>query len=413
MTPKFTLAEILESGNNLFKNKNAVKPNYALGSIDNILHRDAEIRTFFEYLKDIFYGVSPSNVFLYGKPGLGKTALTTLILDEIIREAENRGIDLCVININCDEIRTEHAIIQRITRELPLPAGEKRRVIGNSIAKHNTYFKELVDSYPGIIIIVFDELDKAVNPDMINRIIRTQSKASGQFPTVIGITNDLELKDRFSPHLKSVLCENGLIINPYNALQLTDILRARAEIAFKPDVVPQDVISLCAAYAAQEYGDVRRAIDLLRVSGEIAESKKHSVIEEEDVRAAHDKLELDKIIEVVKTLPTQSKTALLACIYVDDIPKENDTNNIYTVYKAICQDVGIDILTQRRMNDLLSELNQLGIIEESKLFKGRYGRKKVITKISSKELVLKTLYQDFHLSDIAGIPKRNYLINLQ
>lgn len=413
MTPKFTLAEILESGNNLFKNKNVVKPNYALGSIDNILHRDTEIRTYFEYLKDIFSGVSPSNVFVYGKPGLGKTALTTLIFNEIIKEAENRGIDLCVINVNCDEIRTEHAIIQRITQELPLPAGEKRRVIGNSIAKHNTYFKELVDSYPGIIIIVFDELDKAVNPDMINRIIRTQSKASGQFPTVIGITNDLELKDRFSPHLKSVLCENGLIINPYNAYQLADILRARADTAFKPGVSPDIVIQLCAAYAAQEYGDVRRAIDLLRVSGEIAESKKRSNIEEEDVRAAHDKLEMDRIIEVVKTLPTQSKSSLLACIYMDDTPKESNTNNIYSVYKAICSDIGMDILTQRRMNDLLSELNQLGIIEESKLFKGRYGRKKVVAKIASKDLVKRALFEDFTLSDIADVPARNYLMNLQ
>lgn len=411
MTPKFTLAEILESSNNLFKNKNAVKPNYALGSIDNILHRDAEIRTYFEYLKDIFYGVSPSNVFVYGKPGLGKTALTTLIFEEIKREAEVRGIELCIININCDELRTEHSILQRLVREIP--SDEPRRVIGNSTSKHSEYLKYLINHYSGIIIIILDELDKAVNPEMINKIIRTESEASGQFPTIVGITNDLGLRDRFPPHLKSVLCENVLIINPYNALQLTDILRARAEIAFKPDVVPQDVISLCAAYAAQEHGDVRRAIDLLRVSGEIAESKKHSVIEEEDVRAAHDKLEMDRIIEVVKTLPTQSKSTLLACIYMDDTPKESNTNNIYSVYKAICSDIGMDILTQRRMNDLLSELNQLGIIEESKLFKGRYGRKKVVAKIASKDLVKRALFEDFTLSDIADVPARNYLMNLQ
>jgi cell division control protein 6 len=116
MTPKITLSELIASGNNLFKNKNVLKPNYELSSIDDILHRDNEIKTYFEYMMDIFQGVSPNNVFVYGKPGLGKTALTTLIFEEIKREADNRGIKLCIININCDEIRTEHAIMQKKLR---------------------------------------------------------------------------------------------------------------------------------------------------------------------------------------------------------------------------------------------------------------------------------------------------------
>ena len=374
-------------------NKNVVKPNYTLSSIDDILHRDDEIKTYYEYLKDIFIHVSPSNLFIYGKPGLGKTVLTKLIFDEVRREAENRGIDLCIINVNCDEIRTEHAILQKLVQEMPTT--EPRRVLGNSRDNHTKYLKYLIDKYPGILIFVFDELDKSSSPEMINGIIRTQSAASGQFPTVIGITNDLELKDRFPSQLKSVLCENGLIINPYDALQLFDIIRARANLAFKKDVIADSEVSLCSAYAAQDHGDARRAIDLLRVSGEVAESKNHAHIEEEDVREAHHKLEVDKVIEVVKTLPSQSKIALLSCIYVDNSPKENDTNNIYAVYRSICDRLGYDSLTQRRVTDLLSELDQLGIIKGSNFFKGRQGRKKIITKITSKEQALDVIYCEF------------------
>jgi cell division control protein 6 len=407
MTPKISLTEIIASDNRLFMNKQVVKPNYTLRGIDDILHRDDEIRTYYEYLKDIFSGVSPSNIFIYGKPGLGKTLITKLVFEEIKREAEVRGIELCIININCDELRTEHSILQRLVREIP--SDEPRRVIGNSTSKHSEYLKYLINHYSGIIIIILDELDKAVNPEMINKIIRTESEASGQFPTIVGITNDLGLRDRFPPHLKSVLCENGLIINPYNADQLADILRARAEIAFKKDSLDEMVIPLCAAYAAQDYGDVRRAIDLLRVAGEIAESRSGKQLIEQDVRDAYNKLEIDRVIEVIKTLPTQSKAALLACIYVYDSPKENTMSNIYTVYSGLCDAMEIDVLTQRRITDLLAELNQLGIIEGINEFKGRYGRKKVITKITSKEHALEILFQDYRISTIKNIPASAFL----
>ena len=359
-------------------------------------------------MKDIFSGVSPNNIFIYGKPGLGKTVLTKWVLEEIKKEAENRNIELCIININCEEIKTEHSILQRIVQELPTPNNEPRKVIGNSTSKHNEYLKYLVNDYKGIIIIVFDEMDKAINPEMINRIIRIQSISSGQFPTIIGITNDLELRDKFPPHLKSTLCENSLIINPYDAEQLIDIIKARVKIAFKPNVVPHVVVHLCAAYAAQEHGDARRAIDLLRVSGEIAESKASIVLDEQDVRDAHDKLELDRVIEVVKTLPTQSKTVLLACIYVYNSPKENTMNNIYFMYSIICKAIEIDTLTQRRVTDLLAELNQLGIIDGINVYQGRYGRKKIITNITSKEQTLETLYHDYHLKTIEEIPQSNF-----
>lgn len=402
MTSKYTLEEIIASSSLLFKNKQVLKPNYTLKGIDDILHRDEEIRTYFEYLKDIFVGVSPSNIFVYGKPGLGKTLITKLVLAVVKQEAKKRGIDLCVINMNCDEIKTEHAILQKLVQAIP--SDEPRRVLGNSTDKHNDYLKYLINHYQGIIILVLDELDKAEKPDMINKIIRTESEASGQFPTIIGITNDLKLRDRFPSHLKSVLCENDLIIKPYDAEQLADILRARVKMAFQPNVVPEVVISLCAAYAAQDYGDVRRAIDLLRVTGELAEARDGSRLEEHDVEDAFAKIEVDRAVEVIKTLPTQSKAVLLACIYVFDSLQENITANIYEVYKKLAYEIDINVLTQRRVTDLISELNQLGILEGFNDFRGIKGRKKVITRITSKEQALEMLYKDERIEAIKDYP---------
>ncbi len=405
--PKISLDDVLNMEYSLFRNKLVLKPNYTLRNIDDVLHRDDEIRKYYEYLKDIFTGVSPNNIFVYGKPGLGKTLLTKLVLEEIRQKANEMGIELCIININCDEIRTEHTILQKLVREIP--SDEPRWIIGNSTDKHNDYLKYLINHYQGIILIVLDELDKAEKPEMINKIIRTESELSGQFPTVIGITNDLSLRDKFPRHLQSVLCENELIVKPYEADQLIDIIKARAEIAYKPNTVDDMAIGLCAALAAQEYGDVRWAIDLLRVAGELAEGRKSRMVEETDVRNAAKKLESDRFIEVIKTLPTQSKVVLLSCIYVFDSTRETITSNIYSTYVKICKALDIDILTQRRVTGLLSELDQLSIVEGFNEFRGRKGRKKVITKITSKEKALETLYKDYKICLIEGMPQSSFI----
>ncbi|MFB6361036.1 MAG: Cdc6/Cdc18 family protein, partial [Halobacteriales archaeon] len=141
-----------------------------------------------------------------------------------------------------------------------------------------------------------------------------------------------------------------------------------------------DVIPLCAAFAAQEHGDARRALDLLRTAGELAEREGADEVLEKHVRQAQDKIELDRVVEVVRTLPTQSKLVLFSIITLEehDVPNIN-TGEVYNVYKQLCQDLDADVLTQRRVTDLISELDMLGIVNAVVVSKGRYGRTKEIS----------------------------------
>ena len=78
-----------------------------------------------------------------------------------------------------------------------------------------------------------------------------------------------------------------------------DILRQRSSIAFEDDVIQEGVIGLCAAVEANEHGDARRALDLLRVSAELAERSKEENIGEGHVIKAKNKIELDCVIGAV------------------------------------------------------------------------------------------------------------------
>jgi len=103
-------------------------------------------------------------------------------------------------------------------------------------------------------------------------LTRLNSELSQSQISIVGISNNLTFLDELDPRVRSSLSEEEIVFPPYNAVQLQEILRKRAKEVFREGVIrDEDVITKCAAFAAREHGDARRALDLLRVSGELAE----------------------------------------------------------------------------------------------------------------------------------------------
>jgi cell division control protein 6 len=179
--------------------------------------------------------------------------------------------------------------------------------------------------------------------------------------------------------VKSSLSEEELIFPPYNATEIKDILTERSRMAFHQETITDAAIAKCAALAAQEHGDARKAIDLLRVAGETAERIGSSQVKEEHVDIAQNKVDTDRYIETVRTQPKQSKIVLKAIL---EIYKKNaksvQTGDVYDLYGRICQKNNIKPLTQRRVSDLISELDTFGIVSTVNISRGRYGRTRKI-----------------------------------
>ena len=184
-------------------------------------------------------------------------------------------------------------------------------------------------------------------------------------------------------------------------------MKQRVELALKPNSIDDDVIPLCAALAAQEHGDARRALDLLRMSAELAERDGANRITKNFVRLAQNKIEIDRITEVVRTLPAQSKLILLAIMLQEKHDSKHQTTGaittgeVYEIYKDLCKRTRSDSLTQRRVADLISELDMLGIITARVISKGRYGRTRDIKMSSSKESIMDILKEDDVFEDLS------------
>ena len=271
---------------------------------------------------------------------------------------------------------------------------------------YSTFF-DAVDYHERVVVIMLDEIDKLVEKsgdDTLYNLSRMNAELDTSRVSIMGISNDLKFTEFLDPRVKSSLGEEEIVFPPYDATQLRDILAARADIAFEPDALSEDVIPLCAAFAAQEHGDARRALDLLRTAGELAERSQTERVDENHVRQAQEKIELDRVVEVVRTLPTQSKVVLFAVILLERNGAQNiNTGEVYNIYRRLCDEIDADVLTQRRVTDLISELDMLGIVNAVVVSKGRYGRTKEMNLSVPIEETEAVLTSDSRLSDIEDV----------
>lgn len=359
----------------LFKNKEALRHSYTPSELP---HRESEIKQLAFILTPALKGQTPSNVLIYGKSGTGKTIVSKFICLELEATGAKMGTPVNTVYLNCEVTDTKYRVLANLAKHF----GENIPFTGWPTDKVYNTFRESLDKERRSVIILLDEVDKLVGKNgdnIIYNLTRINSDLKNARISIIGISNDLKFTEYLDPRVQSSLGEEEIVFTPYNARQLEDILRQRAEIAFKEGVLGEFVIPLCAALAAREHGDARKALDLLRVSGEVAEREGAEVITEVHVRKANEKIESDNVVEAVRTLPTQSKLLLYSVILLDESGGRTiTTGEVYDVYKRLCKYMSIDTLTQRRVSDLLSELDMLGILNSRVVSKGRYGRTKEI-----------------------------------
>src|SRR3989344_2764345 len=305
-------------------------------------------------IKPLFQERNGMNLFIHGKPGIGKTVATIHVMNEVEEKS-----DILPIYINCWKKNTTHKIALDICDKvgyrftLNKPTDELMSIITGILNK-------------GSCIICLDECDKLDSYDIIYDLLENIYKK-----TIVLITNNKEWLDRLDIRIKSRLNCELLEFKPYNYEETLGILKQRIEYAFHPNVFNKEALELIAKKTF-ELKDLRTGVYLLKESGDLSEFKGKNKIELSDAEESITKLGEFKI----KSLDDMDDALneILELIKSNDGKSSSDLHEIYgkDSYKTF----------KRRLNEL--EKNKL--ISTKEVNSGLHGRKTIVNYGSLKKL---------------------------
>ena len=392
------MLDAAESGKSIIKNREILHFTY----IPNIiLHRDSEQEQVTQSLLPILKQSRPSNLLVYGKPGTGKTLVVRKVLSKIQERVEKSNFPIKLVYSNSKNETTLYGLLVSIGRQLGLNEKELPTT-GLAISE---VFKRLlnkirIEKFNAVFVI--DEIDYLAQlvvktgKDILYQLTRANEQLEVGSLTMVGISNDLTFKEKLDPRVISSLGEEEIVFTNYNVEQIKKILEERINESFIENAIEDPALNLCAALAGGEHGDARRAIDLLRVAGELAERQQSDKVTIEHVREASLKIEENKEETSLKSYPLHEKLVLLAIMKANG----SSTGEIYSSYKNLCKVVGKDGLTQRRVTQMLSEIELSGIISGRLIHQGIHGRTKKYKLTVSSEMIKKSFKDELTLQDI-------------
>lgn len=354
----------------IFLDEDVLRDNYRP---DDLIERDKELSEYQSALKPVIKGARPRNIFVYGQTGVGKTLATAMIMNRLLTDQEEySNVDFHVVQLVCKSLTSSYQVSAHLVNKFRSPENKIKPTGYTPGMINDMLWKHLNELDATHCLIVLDEVDSiGRDDDILYELPRCNDNGNVENTKVgvIGISNDFTFRDNLSGRVKDSLCDEEIHFPPYDANQLRNILRQRAEKAFVDDVLEDDVIPLSAAHAAQDSGSARQALKLLFKAGDLARERGDSKVTEADVRKAEKLIEEGKVKDELESLPTQSHLTLLAVLslYEQDLTPAK-SRDVYEQYKELAESTGADVKTDRTIRDRLSQLTLkdfLGVEEQN------------------------------------------------
>ncbi len=367
--------EAFTVGDDIFSRAGLLDVGYVPGP-ERIVGRNDEIRALATALNPSVSGGSPSNVFLYGKTGTGKSLCAKYATARCRDLAAENDVVVGRVVVDCSQENTETRAARAITMGLNDPTETDVAVPETGLGRSQYYTRlwSILDARFDVAFVVLDEVDRLDGDELLLQLSRATE--SGKLDRcsvgIVAISNKIRYRDRLQERVKSSLQEREIVFKPYRAAELREIMSNRAD-AFRDHTLVPEVIDECATLAAEEHGDARKAIDLLRHAGEVARRDGADAVTLDHVHEANEQAERDRFHELVSGATDQQKAVLSAVVSLALTEKTRafKTPEIYATYENICADTGLEALSKRRVHDLLREWEFLEVLDITYTGNGR------------------------------------------
>jgi archaeal cell division control protein 6 len=372
----------------IFANHEALRSDYVP---DHLPFRSDQITSVAQVLSPLLHSSRPSNLLIYGKTGTGKTAATKHVISKLAQTSKNNGVRASFVYSNVRMAGTEY----RVLADLANQTGLSVPFTGLAVSEVLSRVQSQIKTKKLHVIFILDEIDflvKSFGDRLLYDLTTSADTITPGFLSMVGISNDLQFKEELGARVLSRLSEEEIVFPPYSAQELTTILQERAKFAFNTGAYTEAAVNLCAALSGLEHGDARRAVDLLRIAGEVAEREGSKQLDEKHVQIALQKIDQDRISDALKSLPLHAKLVLIAA--VRNNLENKSSGSIYENYSGLCKRSGIESLTTRRVSGLVTELDTLGLVSATLVNYGRYGRTKKVTPQITQDVLRQAFQED-------------------
>ncbi|WP_225333072.1 Cdc6/Cdc18 family protein [Halomicrobium urmianum] len=398
----------------VFKNKDLVDPNTIVDQ-DRIYGRDEQLAAEARAFRDTLEGERPPDLLLYGPSGTGKTLTVKAVANKVKQRAEQEDIvfDFVAVNFKTMESHTLDRAVWKLGYQTAQKAGVVWDIPRKGVSTDAKYVRlyEIVDEHFDSLVFILDEIDaltghKNEDEPAYSRLLYSLSRVMAEqhvdtlISTVV-VTNYPKFRENLDSRTDSSYNPNGIHFSDYDANELIEILDRRRD-AFKEDALEDGVIELVAAYGAQNEGDARRAIDLLRDAGEIANRDGDSKVREDHVQSANDSVVKNRVLEIVGGMSLQKKLSLYAAALVADV---NDgaapSPVVYRAYRTICKMSDREIYTQETVNSHINKAGTYGVLESERTSSGYKSGVHLLFEFNEPvDAVLETIEDDSAFDDI-------------
>jgi archaeal cell division control protein 6 len=217
-------------------------------------------------------------------------------------------------------------------------------------------------------------------------VMQEKLREKGFLVSIIAISNNVIADYDIDDRVRSRIGRSEIFFEPYSKEGVLEILKDRSARAFS-ESIDSEILEYCADLTFKEHGDVRRAIDLLRVAAEIAGkeageqgggagevARREITVSKEHVDLAAGQVQKDRIATTLSSASYHLKLAAVAIARISYLTQQvlHSTSVLYNQYRNITPKTNRP-LTYRRFSELLTELENMGLVISHTSSKGRHG----------------------------------------